>query len=82
MCNSAAMNEGVILMVGLIVGAFASFVMLPVPQPVSCYEVVSIRPEQRIVVLFNACTGNIEIRGLALPLASQPAPNAPNGDSF
>jgi hypothetical protein len=76
------MNVGVITLAGFALGfALCVWVSQP-PAPVSCYEIVSIRPEQHAVVLFNACTGDVEVRFLAVPPSSQPAPAAPNADSF
>jgi hypothetical protein len=67
---------------GLAFGGMVALLLVSAPAPVSCYEIVSIRPEQHAVVLFNACTGDVEVRFLAVPPSSQPAPAAPNADSF
>jgi len=68
------MNNAVTLLAGLVVGALVALAVVTSPSPVSCYEIVSIRPEQHAVVLFNACTGDVEVRFLALPPASNLAP--------
>jgi hypothetical protein len=76
------MNDSVTLLTGLAVGAFVAFAVMPSPALVNCYEVVSLRPEQHVMVLFNQCTGDIEVRFLALPEASNPAPQKTPPQSF
>jgi hypothetical protein len=41
---------------------------------VPCYEILSVRPEQGVLILFDACTGNIEVRRYVAPPPSHPAP--------